>query len=124
MKLVYKNFPLTAIHKFAGKAALAALAADKQEKFWEFHQKLFENHKTLNDTKIEEIAQKTGLDMDRFNKDRKDPALEGLVIRDVQDGHRAGVRGTPTFFVNGRLLKNQSIKGLEEMIKAELKRRK
>ena len=122
VKLGYKNFPL-ALHRFARKAAIAALAANKQGKFWEFHHKLFENHKTLDDGKIQEIAGGMGLDMERFNRDMRAPALEKLIIRDMKDGQRAGVRGIPTIFVNGKLLRNQSLQGLEEMIKAELKKK-
>ena len=63
VKLVAKNFPL-ARHKFATKAAMAALAANAQGKFWEFHSKLFENYKVINDAKIQDIAGELGLDMD------------------------------------------------------------
>ena len=102
---------------------MAALAANKQGKFWEFHHKLFENHKTLNDDKIQEIAGKIGLDMERFNRDMKNPELQRLVIRDTQDGQRAGVFGIPAIFVNGKRLKNQSLQGFVEMIKTELKKK-
>lgn len=122
VKLVYKNFPLS-LHKFAKKAAIAALAADKQGKFWEFHHKLFENQKTLDDGKIQEIAGGMGLDMERFARDMTNPALQRLIIKDVQDGQRAGVFGLPRVFVNGKLLKNQSPQGFAEMIKAELKKK-
>lgn len=122
VKLVYKNFPL-ALHRFARKAAVAALAANKQGKFWEFHHKLFENQKTLDDGKIQEIAGGMGLDMERFTRDMTNPALQRLIIRDAQDGQRAGVFGLPTVFVNGKLLKNQSPQGFAEMIKAELKKK-
>lgn len=122
VKLVHKNFPLS-LHRFARKAAIAALAADKQGKFWEFHHKLFENQKTLDDGKIQEIAGGMGLDMERFTRDMTNPALQRLIIRDAQDGQRAGVFGLPTVFVNGKLLKNQSPQGFAEMIKAELKKK-
>jgi protein-disulfide isomerase len=122
VKLVYKNFPL-ALHRFAKKAAIAALAANKQGKFWEFHRKLFENHKTLDDGKIQEIAGRMGLDMERFTRDMTNPAFQRLIIRDVRDGQRAGVFGLPTVFVNGKLWKNQSPQGFAEMIKAELRKK-
>ena len=102
---------------------MAALAANKQGKFWEFHHKLFENHKTLDDGKIQEIAGRMGLDMERFTRDMTNPVLQRLIIRDVQDGQRAGIFGLPTVFVNGKLLKNQSPQGFAEMIKAELKKK-
>ena len=77
VKLVYKNFPLV-LHRFAEKAAIGALAADKQGKFWEIHRKLFEHHKALNDAKIQEIAKEIGLDMEKFNTDMQNPRYEGL----------------------------------------------
>jgi predicted DsbA family dithiol-disulfide isomerase len=97
VKLVYKNFPLV-LHRFAEKAAIGALAADKQRKFWEMHRKLFENHKALDDAKMQEIAKEIGLDMEKFNTDMQNPALRRLVIKDMQEGQRARVRGIPTIF--------------------------
>ena len=121
VKLVHKNFPLSK-HKFAMKAAAAALAANTQGKFWEFHDRLFKNYKNLNDTKIQEIAKELALDMDRFNKDMKDPAIQKLIIRDVKDAQKAGVRGIPTVFIGGKLLKTRSLQGFQRMIEAELKK--
>lgn len=107
-------------------AAIGALAANKQGKFWEFHRKLFENQKALDDAKMQEIAGEIGLDMGQFNTDTKDPTLQKLVFRDVQEGQQAGVRGIPTIFVNGRLLRkrNKTPESLAEMIEIELKKMK
>ncbi len=121
MKLVFKNFPLRN-HKFAWPAAIAALAANKQGKFWELHDQLYENYNRLSDLKIREIAQQVGLDMEKFDKDMKDPELKALVERDFQEGAGAGVRGIPTIFVNGRQLKNRSFEGFQAAIEKELAR--
>jgi protein-disulfide isomerase len=121
MKLVFKNFPLRN-HKFAMPAAIAALAANKQGKFWELHDQLYENYNRLSDQKIREIAQQVGLDMEKFDKDMKDPELKALVERDFQEGAGAGVRGIPTIFVNGRQLKNRSFEGFQAAIEKELAR--
>ena len=121
MKLVFKNFPLRN-HKFAWPAAIAALAANKQGKFWELHDQLYENYSRLSDQKIREIAQQVGLDMEKFDKDMKDPELKALVERDFQEGAGAGVRGIPTIFVNGRQLKNRSFQGFQAAIEKELAR--
>ncbi len=121
MKLVFKNFPLRN-HKFAWPAAIAALAANKQGKFWELHDQLYENYNRLSDQKIREIAQQVGLDMEKFDKDMKDPELKALVERDFQEGAGAGVRGIPTIFVNGRQLKNRSLEGFQAAIEKELAR--
>ncbi len=121
MKLVFKNFPL-GNHKFALPAAIAALAANKQGKFWELHDQLYENYNRLSDQKIREIAQQVGLDMEKFDQDMKDPELKALVERDFQEGAGAGVRGIPTIFVNGRQLKNRSFEGFQAVIEKELAR--
>lgn len=121
MKLVFKNFPLRN-HKFAWPAAIAALAANKQGKFWELHDQLYENYNRLSDQKIREITQQVGLDMEKFDKDMKDPELKAIVERDFQEGARVGVRGIPTIFVNGRQLKNRSFQGFQAAIEKELAR--
>ena len=121
VKLVFKNFPLRN-HKFATPAALAALAAEKQGKFWPFHDQLFENYNKLNDQKIKEIAAALELDLVQFEADRTDPALVARVRGDTQDGRTAGVRGTPTIFVNGRLAKNRSLQGFRTLIDKQLKK--
>ena len=121
VKLAHKNFPLSK-HKFARKAAIAALAAHPQERFWDFHDKLLRNHRNLNDVKIQEIAKELGLDLERFKKDMKDPAIQKLIIRDVKNGREAGVRSIPTVFINGKLLRNRRLQGFQRMIDAELKR--
>jgi protein-disulfide isomerase len=123
VKLVFKNFPLP-MHQFAKKASIAALAANRQGKFWEYHHKLFEAGSSLSEAKIQDIAKELGLDLEKFNKDLKDPAIENLINRDTKDGVQADVKGTPTIFVNGKLLKNRSIEGFQQMIDAELNKRK
>ena len=121
VKLVFKNFPLRN-HKFAMPAATAALAAEKQGKFWEFHDLLFKDYNRLNEQKVKEIAQQLNLDMEKFEKDQQDPQIRAMINRDLAEGNRAGVRGTPTIFVNGRLLRNRSMAGFQELIEKALKK--
>ena len=121
VKLVFKNFPIRN-HKFAMPAAIAALAAEKQGKFWEFHDLLFKDYNRLNEQKVKEIAQQLNLDMEKFEKDRKDPRIRAMISRDVSEGSRAGVRGTPTIFINGKLLRNRSSAGFQELIEKALKK--
>jgi protein-disulfide isomerase len=121
VKIVFKNFPLRN-HKFAMKAATAALAAERQGKFWEFHDLLFKNYNKLNDQKIREIALKLGLDQTEFEKKMKDPKITAMIRQDVREGAQAGVRGTPTIFINGRRLNNRSLKGLQAAIDKELQK--
>ena len=119
VKVVFKHFPLS-MHKFAQKAAVASIAARNQGKFWPLHDQLFANYNKLNDAKIRELAEAVGLDMARFNQDIVNPALLQEVNIDMQLGVKAGVRGTPAAYINGRQLKDRSIKGFKQMIDAEL----
>jgi protein-disulfide isomerase len=122
VKLVFKNYPLPN-HQFARKAATAALAAGKQGKFWEYHDRLFQNYNRLNDQVVQEQAQQLGLDMQKFEKDMNDPQIMQVINQDYQDGAKAGVRGTPTIFVNGSLLRNTSLEGFQAAIDKELEKR-
>ena len=121
VKLAFKHFPLRN-HKFARKAAIASLAAKKQGKFWEFHDKLFENVSRLSDQKIREIARELGLNQEAFEREMKAQDLQGRISRDIRDGKEAGVRGTPTIFVNGRRLKSRGLEGFQILIEKELKK--
>jgi len=121
VKLVHKNFPLRN-HKFAFQAAVFALAADRQAKFWEFHDELYKNYNQLNEEKIREIAQQLGLDMGKLDIDIRDPEIKEIIIRDYREGVAAGVRGIPTIFINGKLLRNRSLEGFQAAIEKELKK--
>ena len=123
VKVVFKNFPLRK-HRFAAKAAAAALAARRQEKFWEFHDELFKNYGQLSDKKIDEIARKLGLDEAQFKKDRKDPLILAKVREDYQEGINSGVKGTPTIFVNGRRVRSRNVQGFQDIIEKELEKTK
>ncbi len=121
VKLVIKHFP---IFSFSRKAAIAALAAGKQGKFWEMHEKLFANQKELSDAKVEAIAREIGLNMEQFNQDLKDPEITSLIDRDFNNGREVNIRGVPTIFVNGKVLSQQSLSGFQQAIEAELKKKK
>jgi protein-disulfide isomerase len=121
VKYIIKHFPLSS-HPFAHPGAMAALAAGNQGKFWEFHSQLLENHEQINDRKILEIAGGLGLDMDRFNQDRRSATSRQLIQADVADGRKAGVRGTPAVFMNGKRVGNRDLGSLPELIRRELAR--
>jgi protein-disulfide isomerase len=121
VKLVFKNYPLT-FHKYARDAAAAALAAEKQGMFWEFHDLLFENQANLSDQKIKEIVEVLNLDRHKFSKDMEDLELKGMVTKDKTEGTRIEVREVPTIFINGRRLKNISLQGFDTVIQKELKK--
>jgi protein-disulfide isomerase len=119
LKVVVKQFPLSN-HRFAFKAAMAALAANNQGKFWEFHKMLLENHNAINDEKILSIAKDLKLDLARFNADIKSPANRALVLIDHQEGQRIGVEGTPSVFINGKQVNNRQLGSLFRLVAQEL----
>ena len=115
VKVVYKNFPLRS-HKFATQAAVAAHAAGAQGKFWAFHDLLFDNYNKLDDKKVLEIATELKLDMAAFEKEKKNPSVLARIRKDAQDGVKADVRGTPTVFINGRLVNQRTLSGFRTVI--------
>mgnify|MGYP002725715730 CR=1 FL=1 len=121
LKLVIKHFPL-ANHKFARIAAQASLTAHKQGNFWEFHSKLFENYNAINDGKIEEIAMELKLDMDQFASDINLPDIHRIIDRDIQNGKEIGVSGTPTMFINGKLITPRTFDDIVNKIESELEK--
>ena len=123
VKLVKKPFPL-AMHKMARPAAIAALAAGDQGKFWEYNDKLFENYNKLSNQNFLTFAEEIGLDVEAFKKSLADPKHAQAVVKHTRDGSSAGVTGTPTIFVNGRRLNNRSLDGFKQLIDGELKKKK
>jgi len=119
VKVVFKNYPL-AFHKQALPAALAALAAAEQGKFWEYHDQLFLNQNSLSSETYLEIARNMGLDQEKFSLDIMRPSLRQKIERDVEDAKKAGVTGTPTIFVNGRRLKNRDLESISRLIDEEV----
>lgn len=106
-------------HKMALPAARAALAAKEQGKFWEFHDRLFAEKK-LSKEAIDKIALDLKLDIPRFEKDISSPGIQASINRDLQDAKNAGVTGTPTAFINGRIAKQRSLEGFQAIIDDEL----
>lgn len=101
INFVFRNFPLAQSHQYATAAAIASEAAAAQDKFWEMHDAIYENQELLNDDYLMELAEKLGLDMEKFKTDLEDPKLAEKVNEDFESGIESGVNGTPTFFVNG-----------------------
>lgn len=100
IRFVYRNYPLPS-HEFGQIAAEAAEAASLQNKFWEYHDKLFELSPDLKKENLLLIAKDLGLDLVKFNKDLDSDTVKQKVADDQADGNRAGVNATPTFFING-----------------------
>ena len=121
LKLVIKQYPLRN-HPNARQAAIAALAAHKQGKFWEFHSQLLAHHTELSDQKLDEIAASFDLDMAEYKKDLLSQEVLSMIVRDLREGQKIGVSGTPTLFLNGKQVRDRSFTAITEMIERELAR--
>lgn len=103
VRLVFRQFPLD-FHQQAQKAAEASLCAADQGKFWELHDAMFKDQQKLQLEDLKASAGALGLDMDKFNKCLDSGEKAAQVAKDLEEGKKAGVRGTPAFFVNGVFL--------------------
>ena len=106
-----KQFPVKS-HLRGVPLSLAALAADRQGKFWEFHDAMYTTLK-FEDADIQALAKTLGLDLERFNKDLADPALLERIRTEKREGLDMGLQGTPGIFINGKFY--QGIKTYEEL---------
>ncbi|WP_224249118.1 DsbA family protein [Hyalangium gracile] len=120
LRVVMKQNPLS-FHPRAKPAAIAAMAAGEQGKYWEMHGKLFANSRALEDADLEKYAQEIGLDMARWKKDITNPKYQQIIDRDQALAGQLGANGTPAFFINGRLLSGaQPIDNFKAIINEEL----
>ena len=103
VKVVFRNFPLP-MHENAEAAAEAALCANEQGKFWEYHDKLFSNQDKLSVTDLKQYAVSLGLDTGKFNSCLDSKKYQEAVQKDTSAGQAVGVSGTPSFFINGKLI--------------------
>jgi predicted DsbA family dithiol-disulfide isomerase len=100
--LYFKNFPLPS-HTWAEAASRACFAAGKQNKFWQMYDLVFSNQLNLSAEKFNEFAAELGLNGPRFKADMESPEAHKYVERDRAEGTRAGLTGTPTLYMNGKL---------------------
>jgi protein-disulfide isomerase len=98
VRYVVRDFPLPT-HRHAFKAAEAAHCAAEQGRFWEMHARLFEHQNALDVEALPQHAQALGLDLPRFQQCLQQGRYAEAIRRDLEEGRRAGVRGTPTFFL-------------------------
>ena len=120
VSLAYKDFPLRGMHSQAELSAESSRCAGEQGKFWEYHDLLFENPGKLNPEGLLELARNAKLDEKRFDSCLASGKYRAQVERDLQDGIRAGVMGTPGMLINGSLVNGAQSEGaLERIIEAE-----
>jgi len=101
VRLVWRQFPLEEVHPHALQAALASEAAAGQGKFWPMHDRLFDEQRHLDAAHLRRHAQSLELDLRRYDADMADTVYLQRVREDIEGAASGGVRGTPTFFVNG-----------------------
>lgn len=120
VRLVYRHFPLDNIHPRARPAALAAVCADAQGRFWEFHDLLFASE-DLEDETLARYAEQVGLDEAAFEECLQASETKRKVATDLEAGREAGVTGTPVFFVNGVPIRGaRPFQDFVELIEREL----
>ncbi len=110
VRYVFRDFPLD-FHKQAPKASEAANCAGEQGKYWEMHDKLFENQNALMVDKLREYAAEIGLDSGSFDACLDSGKYAEEINRDVEDGKKAGISGTPSFFIGKSQGKGKEITG-------------
>ena len=121
--VVFRDFPLAALHPDAPKAHEAAECADEQGRFWEMHDKLFGNQADVSIATLKGYAEDLGLDMDRFNACLDGSAMKAEIDADMAAGREYGVSGTPAFFINGMMLAGaQPFDSFASIIDAQLEK--
>ncbi len=103
LRFVFRHLPLSEVHPDAQRAAEAAEAASAQGSFWEMHDAMYANGGRLSDADLVALADRIGLDTERFRADLIDGAYAARVARDAEPARAHGITRTPAFFVNGEL---------------------
>ena len=113
---IYRDFPLSDVHSLARKAAEASECAADQGKFWEYHDKLYQNQSDLSQERLYQFAAELNLNTSFFRSCLDSGTYKDEVEKDYQDGLQAGVRGTPTFFINGSKIQGAIPKDIFEKL--------
>jgi protein-disulfide isomerase len=119
-KLYYKHFPL-GFHQYAQLAAEASECAYDQDKFWEMHDKIFENQGDLSEDSLKAWAEELELDMDDFNECLDTHKYAEKVKKSMAEGQKVGVQGTPSMLIEDELVVGaQPFEAFEKVIEAKL----
>jgi protein-disulfide isomerase len=121
VKLVYRDFPLDNLHPQARAAAEASHCAIEQGKFWEFHDRVFKNAPDSSQATLSRFAKEVGMDVTAFEACSSSGKYKTSVQESAQEGAKLGITGTPTFFINGRMLTGaQPLDAFSRIIDEEL----
>jgi protein-disulfide isomerase len=115
LRLCFRHFPMAAKHPRAPALHAATEAAGMQGVFWEMCDSLYADRGRVDDPHLWERAERFGIDLERFNRDRRSERVRARVERDFVSGVRAGVARTPTAFVEGRRLEGEVLEALREV---------
>jgi protein-disulfide isomerase len=128
LRVIFREQPLVPMHVHALMAAQAAEAAGLQGRFWEMHDKLYENQTAWSDARdlvpiFVDYAKQVGLNTDQFLKDLNGEAVAARIFQDGKRAHALGVNSTPSFYVNGKEVKDDQLKpeGLRDMIRQAMR---
>ena len=123
VRLIHRHFPLDSIHPQARPAAEAAMCADEQGRFWDFHDAIFARGGRIEADSFAEIGRELELDLETLGQCMGERRYRDFVQSDFEAGEAAGVTGTPAFFVNGIALKGaRNADEISEIVDAELER--
>lgn len=121
VRLVFKDLPLDSLHPQARKVSEAAACANDQDKFWQFHDKIFEGGPDSSPEYMRKLATDAGLDVAAFETCMQTGKHQARVQSDVELGSSLGINGTPAFFINGRSLSGaQPLEAFVKVIEEEL----
>jgi protein-disulfide isomerase len=126
LRLEWRDFPY--LGEESRRAAVAARAAQEQGRFWEYHDLLYENQGSKNDGIFSDesligFAREAGQDVEQFESSFEDGKYENVVEQVFREAQDAGIQGTPTFFINGRILVGaQPLEAFEQVIEEELRK--
>jgi protein-disulfide isomerase len=121
VRLVYRHFPLDSLHPQARRAAEASWCAAEQDRFWQFHDRVYASGPDASEETLKRLAGEAGLDTAKFSSCVASGRAAASIEKDVEEGARHGVNGTPGFFVNGRALSgNMPLDAFVRVIDEEL----
>ncbi len=122
VRIAFKHLPLS-IHPQAPQAHAASIAAHRQGKFWEMHDRIFSNQRDLSTETLESHARAIGLDMDRFSADVRSDEVKNLIDADMEQAKGLNVTGTPSFFINGKYISGaQPFENFKRIIDAAIEK--
>jgi protein-disulfide isomerase len=123
VKVVHRDYPIEQLHPGSSKAHLAARCANEQGKFWAYHDKVYENSPKGNPEQLKAYAKDVGLDVTAFEQCFNSGKYQAAMQKDIEEGTRNGVTGTPAFFINGRMVSGaQPLESFARIIDDELAR--